>query len=343
MGYNPGWGYGQSRGYNPPHYGIDFRGVKGTPIPAADAGTVVYSGMIGSGSGPTGKGYGYTVIIKHPDGTYTLYGHMNGENMPNVGDPVGKGFPVGEVGNTGHSTGTNGGYHEHYETRGEDSLVWDGPEIGKGNCLGPKKGKPYPTDPNNWNGVGPDGPYDGRKDGSPLGDIIGGSMFGWPPDIGGIIGESMFGGLRDGFNDAARTTSPIVFDLDGDGIETTSLSYGIFFDHDANGFAELTGWVSSDDGMLVLDRNNDGIINDGKELFGDQTILNNGSKAANGFQALADLDDNQDGKIDYNDVAYSQLKVWQDLDGDGYNFGYRQKIISNNKVERVMLRSGFFS
>ncbi|MFA5385768.1 MAG: hypothetical protein WC364_14125 [Eubacteriales bacterium] len=143
-------------------------------------------------------------------------------------------------------------------------------------------------------------------------------MFGWPPDMGGIIGESMFGGLRDGFNDAARTTSPIVFDLDGDGIETTALSYGIYFDHNANGFAELTGWVKSDDGLLVMDRNGNGIIDNGTELFGNHTILSNGTKAANGFQALAELDDNKDGKIDSNDAAYLQLKVWQDLDGDGW-------------------------
>ena len=59
-----------------------------------------------------------------------------------------------------------------------------------------------------------------------------------------IIGNSMFGGLnpddlRNLFGDASRTKSPLVFDLDGDGIETTSLSYGVFFDHDGNGFADI--------------------------------------------------------------------------------------------------------
>jgi len=112
---------------------------------------------------------------------------------------------------------------------------------------------------------------------------------------------------------------PLVLDLDGDGVETTSLNDGSYFDHDANGFAEKTGWVASDDGLLVWDRNGDGIINNGKELFGDQTILKSGTKAANGFQALADLDDNKDGKIDANDSAFGQLKVWRDFDGDGYS------------------------
>ena len=66
-----------------------------------------------------------------------------------------------------------------------------------------------------------------------------------------------------------------------------------------------------------MDRNGDGIINDGKELFGNDTILKNGNRAANGFQALAELDENKDGKIDQNDTAFAQMRVWQDWDRDG--------------------------
>ncbi len=113
--------------------------------------------------------------------------------------------------------------------------------------------------------------------------------------------------------------SPIILDLDGDGIETRGLKSGAYFDHDGNGFAEQTGWASSDDGLLVLDRNGDGIINDGKELFGDQTILQGGQRAVDGFQALAELDNNADGIVDVGDVLFSQLKIWQDIDGDGYS------------------------
>lgn len=110
---------------------------------------------------------------------------------------------------------------------------------------------------------------------------------------------------------------PLILDLDGDGIETINVKSGAYFDHDGNGFAEQTGWVNSDDGLLVRDINNDGVINDGKELFGNETFLANGKKAADGFAALADLDGNGDGRIDANDAAYSQLRVWQDGDGDG--------------------------
>ncbi|MCL4537309.1 MAG: hypothetical protein M1610_06950 [Nitrospirae bacterium] len=126
-------------------------------------------------------------------------------------------------------------------------------------------------------------------------------------------------GIRSSFTKATVTRSPIALDIDGDGVETIARTGGTYFDHDANGFSEQTGWISGDDGILVMDRNEDGVINDGKELFGDQTILSNGQKASNGFQALSELDENKDGKIDSNDAAFNQLKIWQDIDGDGYS------------------------
>jgi len=85
---------------------------------------------------------------------------------------------------------------------------------------------------------------------------------------------------------------PLVLDLDGDGITTTSVTNGPWFDHDSNGFVERSGWISPYDGFLVMDRNGNGFIDDGKELFGNETILSNGIKAANGFEALDELDGN---------------------------------------------------
>ncbi|WP_169151108.1 calcium-binding protein [Azoarcus sp. TTM-91] len=137
-------------------------------------------------------------------------------------------------------------------------------------------------------------------------------------DIQGQSGERI---IRDqitySFNQAQTTTSPLILDLDGDGVETTSLTNGVFFDHDGNGFAEQSGWVGKDDGLLVLDRNGNGSIDGGSELFGNNTTLANGNKAANGFAALRELDSNLDGVIDANDAAYASLRVWKDADGDG--------------------------
>ncbi|MBN6150275.1 hypothetical protein JR065_07985 [Xanthomonas sp. AmX2] len=116
---------------------------------------------------------------------------------------------------------------------------------------------------------------------------------------------------------AESRTSPIVIDLDGDGVETTALQNNRYFDHDANGMRERTAWASADDGFLVRDLNRNGRIDNGREMFGNQTRLANGNLASNGFEALRDLDDNQDGLIDQNDAVFAELRIWRDLNGNG--------------------------
>ncbi|WP_107820362.1 calcium-binding protein [Neisseria sicca] len=112
---------------------------------------------------------------------------------------------------------------------------------------------------------------------------------------------------------------PLILDLDGDGIETVSHNgyKGALFDHDGDGIRTASGWVASDDGLLVVDRNGDGIINDGKELFGDSSVLKDGTKAAHGYAALAEYDSNGDGVVDAKDADFDKLRVWRDLNQDG--------------------------
>lgn len=143
---------------------------------------------------------------------------------------------------------------------------------------------------------------------------------GWKPVPGGS-GKGIMSRIKDELSGNKKSIeeirSPLAIDLDGDGVETVSVDNGVCFDHDGNGFAEKTGWIGKDDGILVRDLNNNGQIDDGSELFGDQTILSNGEKAANGFEALADLDSNRDGVFDGDDEAFGEIKVWQDLNQNG--------------------------
>ncbi|WP_333839787.1 hypothetical protein [Pelomicrobium sp.] len=85
---------------------------------------------------------------------------------------------------------------------------------------------------------------------------------------------------------------PIILDLDGDGLETVGLASNVYFDHDGDGVLTRTGWAGKDDALLVWDRNANGLIDTGVELFGDFTVLPNGTLAPNGFAALAALDAN---------------------------------------------------
>ena len=117
---------------------------------------------------------------------------------------------------------------------------------------------------------------------------------------------------------AENKTSPIVIDLDGDGVETLPIGEK-FFDLDADGLSESTGWVNSDDGLLVHDRDGNGRISNGTELFGNHSLLANGDTAQNGFQALAEYDNNGDGLVNVQDASYASLQVWRDLNGNGFS------------------------
>jgi hypothetical protein len=111
--------------------------------------------------------------------------------------------------------------------------------------------------------------------------------------------------------------TPLMLDLDGGGVSTRSLAQGVLFDLDGDGTLEQTAWVSTGDGLLVRDLNHNGRIDNGRELFGSSTELPDGGRAQDGFQALAALDSNADGRIDQADEAYASLKVWVDANSDG--------------------------
>ncbi|WP_347712464.1 hypothetical protein [uncultured Fretibacterium sp.] len=109
---------------------------------------------------------------------------------------------------------------------------------------------------------------------------------------------------------------PLILDFNRDGKVSTTPGKR-YFDMDANGVAERVSWAASGDAFLAMDRDGDGKITSGRELFGDHTVMSDGRVASSGFQALADLDGNKDGKIDALDEAFGRLRIWSDQDGDG--------------------------
>ncbi len=122
------------------------------------------------------------------------------------------------------------------------------------------------------------------------------------------------------------TPTPIVVDVLGNGFDLTNSANGVAFDLNADGIRELTSWTSaaSDDAWLALDRNNDGTINDGTELFGDYTPqpAAPAGELKNGFLALAEYDKalyggNGDGVITASDSCFNSLRLWRDTNHNG--------------------------
>jgi Ca2+-binding RTX toxin-like protein len=134
---------------------------------------------------------------------------------------------------------------------------------------------------------------------------------------------------------------PLIVDLDGDGLEITSLNGAdsVKFDTSGDGLKTSTAWAGADDGFVVLDRNGNGSIDSGAEMFGDETVLANGQKAANGFAALSELDSNHDGVFSAADAQFGVVRIWRDLNQDGISQADELKTLTDSGVASINLAS----
>jgi hypothetical protein len=133
--------------------------------------------------------------------------------------------------------------------------------------------------------------------------------------------------------------TPVMLDLNGNGIQTLALEQGTQFDLAAQGEAQRVGWVAPSDGLLVRDLNQDGIIQDGRELFGSSTVLANGQTAQDGYQALQALDSNRDGVLDSRDEGFASLQVWVDGDSDAFTDAGELKSLTDLSIASLNLQA----
>jgi len=176
-------------------------------------------------------------------------------------------------------------------------------------------------------------------------------IFSDPPLPGGgrgggpMICENVPQGCEDAYDYRSCTCliTPILIDVQGNGFDLAGAEGGVDFDIRPGDVVERVAWPAfgSDDAFLVLDRNGNGRIDDGAELFGNFTPQPPSSER-NGFLALSEFDKrenggNGDGILDSRDRVFASLRLWRDLNHNGISEANELHTLPTFAVEGVNL------
>ncbi|WP_163339145.1 tandem-95 repeat protein [Desulfopila sp. IMCC35008] len=155
-------------------------------------------------------------------------------------------------------------------------------------------------------------------------------------DRAGATGTAMvrFDG-KYGKGSASYVYSPVIFDLDGDGVELVGLDTGVGFDWNLDGETERTGWVGCDDGILVYDYDQDRTVQYANELV----LTEYDRNAATDLEGLIAFDTNKDGCFSKDDERWCDFGVWQDKDSDGVTDEDEYKTLDEAAVSIINLQS----
>lgn len=154
-----------------------------------------------------------------------------------------------------------------------------------------------------------------------------------PPPLGDQCGDNGWVGQ----------CSPIVINFASGGYELTGANSPVLFDMSGSGTKIKMGWTAAgaNEAFLWLDRNHNGKVTSGQELFGNFTPLKDGQLAKNGFEALREYDDNHDGVIDENDAVWGRLMLWRDLNHNGISEPNEISPLARSGVTQISLADHF--
>jgi hypothetical protein len=218
--------------------------------------------------------------------------------------------------------------------KGESELITDPGDERIDPAKNPNPNPTWTEPSQGWQGSGNPIPTDpGQSEEAHTGGL-GGMGSGSGLSGGGISGfagaamAAIMGAISGLFRDPPA--SPLVIDLGNGRIDLVSLQNSTaLFDLFGNNFGILTGWVAPQDGFLAYDKNNNGTIDNIGELFGNATT--------DGFVVLDGYDSNNDNKITSADTIFKQLRVWRDLDQDGYSDVGELKTLAQTAIKEINL------
>jgi WD40 repeat protein len=131
----------------------------------------------------------------------------------------------------------------------------------------------------------------------------------------------------------AASQSPVVLDLNGDGVTFLSKSGGVRFDYDGDGSEDATAWVGADDGILVFDANSNRFVDSGGEIVFSTSVH------MTDLQGLIVFDSNGDGLLSADDADFAKFGVWQDANSNGkVDFG-EFKTLAESGILSISLTS----
>lgn len=140
--------------------------------------------------------------------------------------------------------------------------------------------------------------------------------------------------LRFRFMPNGAVKPPLVFDLDGDGIEVVSLAISTtMFDMDGDDIKDQTGWVGADDGLLALDRNGNGTIDN----IGEISFASDLEGAISDLEGLRYFDTDNNGYFDASDAQFADFRIWQDTNSDGISQADELKTLAERGIDAINL------